>query len=161
MGNRDEVPNVDENAARLDAESLYNAGEKIKWGTNESEFNRILVSKSYQHLRRVFLEYEKLASKDIEESIKSEFSGDICMGLLSVVKCIKSKVEFFAERLHKSMAGVGTDDKTLIRILVSRSEIDLGDIKVVFEKKYGKSLESWITGDTSGDYKKLLLKIIA
>lgn len=78
------MPNVDEDAARLDAETLYNAGEKIKWGTDESEFNRILVSKSYQHLRRVFLEYEKLASKDIEESIKSEFSGDICMGLLSV-----------------------------------------------------------------------------
>jgi len=75
---------VDENAARLDAEALYNAGEKIKWGTDESEFNRILVSKSYQHLRRVFLEYEKLASKDIEESIKSEFSGDICMGFLSL-----------------------------------------------------------------------------
>lgn len=69
---------------RLDAEALYNAGEKIKWGTDESVFNQIFVSKSYQHLRCVFVEYEKLASKDIEESIKSEFSGDICMGLLSL-----------------------------------------------------------------------------
>ncbi|VVC32318.1 Hypothetical protein CINCED_3A006952 [Cinara cedri] len=161
MGNRDESPNVNEDAVRLDAEALYNAGEKIKWGTDESVFNQILVTKSYQHLRRVFVEYEKLASKDIEESIKSEFSGDICMGLLSLVKCIKSKVEFFAERLHKSMVGLGTDDRTLIRIVVSRSEIDLGDIKVAYEKKYGKSLESWIIGDTSGDYKKILLKIIA
>lgn len=89
QGNRDESPNVDETAARLDAEALYNAGEKKKWGTEESEFNRILVSKSYQHLRRVFLEYEKLTSKDIEESIKSEFSGDICMGLLSLGEYIK------------------------------------------------------------------------
>ena len=42
------------------------------------------------------------------------------------------------------MKGLGTNHKTLIRIIVSRSEIDLGDIKKAFEEKYGKSLESWV-----------------
>lgn len=42
------------------------------------------------------------------------------------------------------MAGLGTNDNQLIRLIVTRCEIDLNDIKIAFEQKYGKSLRSWI-----------------
>ena len=160
QGNRDENPNVDQALARQEAEALYNAGEK-QWGTEESVFNSILISRSYQQLRQTFAEYEQLAGHDIETAIKKEFSGNIEKGLLAIAKCVKSKVGFFAERLHASMKGLGTKDKTLIRIVVSRSEIDLGDIKNAFQEKFGKTLEDFIAGDTSGDYKKVLLSLVS
>lgn len=80
---------------------------------------------------------------------------------LPTVKCVKSKIGYFAERLFKSMHGLGTTDRTLIRIIVSRSEIDLGDIKKTFDERYDKSLEQWIHGDTSGDYRRALLSIVS
>lgn len=42
------------------------------------------------------------------------------------------------------MAGLGTNDDQLIRIIVRRCEIDLYDIKIAFERLYGKDLRSWI-----------------
>lgn len=39
------------------------------------------------------------------------------------VMCARNPAEYFADRLWKSMKGAGTDDATLIRCVVSRSEV--------------------------------------
>ncbi|XP_015201901.1 annexin A11a [Lepisosteus oculatus] len=158
QGNRDESMNVDITLAKQDAQNLYAAGEN-KLGTDESKFNAILCARSKAHLRAVFHEYQQMCGRDIEKSICREMSGDLEKGMVAVVKCIKNTPGYFAERLYKSMKGLGTDDRTLIRIMVSRSEVDMLDIREEYRKSYGKSLYTDITGDTSGDYKKLLLKL--
>ncbi|XP_068597879.1 annexin A11a isoform X2 [Brachionichthys hirsutus] len=157
QGNRDERVAVDISLAKQDAQALYAAGEN-KLGTDESKFNAILCARSKPHLRAVFLEYQRMCGRDIEKSISREMSGDLESGMLAVVKCIKNTPAYFAERLYKAMKGAGTKDRTLIRIMVSRSEVDMLDIRQEYVKNYGKSLYTHISGDTSGDYKKLLLK---
>uniref|UniRef100_A0A8C9QUF7 Annexin n=1 Tax=Spermophilus dauricus TaxID=99837 RepID=A0A8C9QUF7_SPEDA len=76
------------------------------------------------------------------------------------VKCTRNLHSYFAERLHYAMKGAGTLDGTLIRNIVSRSEIDLNLIKSQFKKMYGKTLSSMIMDDTSGDYKNALLSLV-
>uniref|UniRef100_A0AAR2JTA5 Annexin n=1 Tax=Pygocentrus nattereri TaxID=42514 RepID=A0AAR2JTA5_PYGNA len=158
QGNRDERETVDIALAKQDAQALYQAGEN-KLGTDESKFNAILCARSKAHLRAVFNEYQHMCGRDLEKSIEREMSGDLEGGMLAVVKCIKDTPAYFAERLYKAMKGLGTKDRTLIRIMVSRSEVDMLDIRQAYIKKYGKSLYTDISGDTSGDYKKLLLKL--
>ncbi|XP_059215522.1 annexin A11a isoform X1 [Centropristis striata] len=158
QGNRDEREQVDISLAKQDAQALYAAGEN-KLGTDESKFNAILCARSKSHLRAVFLQYQQMCGRDIEKSIGREMSGDLESGMLAVVKCIKNTSGYFAERLYKSMKGAGTKDTTLIRIMVTRSEVDMLDIRQEYVKNYGKSLYTHISGDTSGDYKKLLLKL--
>ena len=58
------------------------------------------------------------------------------------------------------MQGLGTRDNTLIRIMVSRSEIDMLDIREVFRTKYEKSLYNMIkvsAGDARSCSEQLLV----
>ncbi|XP_053233023.1 annexin A6 isoform X2 [Podarcis raffonei] len=158
QGTREEDDVVSEDLVQQDAQNLLDSGE-AKWGTDEAEFIYILGSRSKQHLRLVFDEYLKISGKPIEVSIRGELSGDFEKLMLAVVKNIRSTAEYFADRLFKAMKGLGTRDNTLIRIMVSRSEIDMLDIREIFRTKYEKSLHHMIESDTSGEYKKALLKL--
>lgn len=158
-GCRDESSDADEELAKENAQALQEAGVK-KWGTDESMFNRILCSLSHSQLSLIFQEYENLTGKSMESAIKSEFAGDIQDGLLAIVQCARSKIDYFAARLHGSMKGGGTDDQTLIRVIISRSEIDLAAIREAFEATYGKPLAKFVKDDCSGDYERVLLALI-
>ncbi|XP_033822250.1 annexin A6 isoform X1 [Periophthalmus magnuspinnatus] len=158
QGTRDESGAVDEDLVAEDVQDLYAAGEE-QWGTDEAKFIMILGNRSIPHLRKVFDEYEKAYETTIEDSIKSELSGDFERLMLAVVQCIRSFSMFFAKRLYKSMKGLGTADNTLIRIMICRSELDMLDIRECFRLRYEKSLYNMIKDDTSGDYKRTLLNL--
>jgi hypothetical protein len=63
---------------------LLQAGEKLKYGTDEDEFVRILCSRSFVQLKATFQEYERLSGKTIEGSIKSEMTGDLEDALVAI-----------------------------------------------------------------------------
>jgi len=58
------------------------------------------------------------------------------------------------------MKGLGTDDTKLIRVIVTRAEIDLQYIKAEYLKKYKKTLNDAVHSETSGHYRAFLLSLL-
>lgn len=156
---REENVPLDPARARSDASELHQAGV-LRWGTDVSAFNRIIATQSYEQLRLVFREYNALANHTVLEAIKSEMSGDLRRAFLAIVKCVYSPPFYFAEKLYNSIKGLGTNDRVVKRVIVSRCERDLELIKQEYLDKYKMTLASAIQSDTSGNYRKALLAIV-
>ncbi|KAK2180153.1 hypothetical protein NP493_456g01049 [Ridgeia piscesae] len=170
-GARDQTKgdDVDDELAQMDARELYDAGEGKNAGTDDEMFNLIFALRSWAHLRAVFEHYKKLSDKDIEESIMNEFSLNAKKAFLAIAKYAKDPTRYFAERLRKALKEDMLDlfdlnsdaDDSLIRLVVSHSETDLLTVKGRYRELYGERLEDTVTEECSGDYRKLLLKILS
>lgn len=146
--------------ADKDAHSLFKAGEG-SWGTDESAFQDVLMTSSPAQLVATSARYVEVSGgHDIYKAIKKEYSGveEDCLIMFWEIKTNPAK--FFANRLYKSMKGAGTDDKTLQRVVISRSEVDMVQIKASFMEQHHKALANMIKDDCSGDYKKVLFRLI-
>ena len=151
------MPNPAQSAAI--AAEIHKAGE-AKLGTDESVFNKYFCTLSPHELAAVSREYHKLTGHTILQAIDKEFSGDSKKTLRTIVYATLSPSEYFATRVHDAVKGLGTKDHLLIRVLVSRSEIDMPQIKQYYRQLFGKDMYEDVKNDISGEYRELLLGII-
>lgn len=150
---------VDEALARSEAAKLHDAISNKQ--PHHEEVIRILGTRSKSHLKATFKHYKQDYGKTIDEDIVSNKSSDkIFSSLLKVaVCCLEAPEKHFAEVVRNSIVGIGTDEDSLTRAIVTRAEVDMKKIKEEY-KRYGISINDDIKGDTSGDYKKFLLALV-
>ena len=67
--------------------------------------------------------------------------------------------ELYAEKIYKSIKGVGANNSLLNRCLASRCGLDMNQIKEIYLWKYKNSLKQDIIGDCSGMHQKLCLYV--
>jgi hypothetical protein len=65
QGKRPETTEINVEKAKEDAESLLNAGEAKKFGTDEAQFNVLFCDRSDSQLRAIFDQYAKITGKSI------------------------------------------------------------------------------------------------
>ncbi|XP_077175953.1 annexin A9 isoform X2 [Paroedura picta] len=140
-----------------DAKALVSAGSGYVSRTDERKWIRILTQRSPEHLSRVFSAYHKMTGLQIEESVAKLFQRNVQVVLLTLVSVLRNTPLYFATRLRQAIKGPVASHRTLVRILISRSETDLLSIRAEFRKQYGMSLYSFIRAETQGYYRSVLL----
>ncbi len=140
------------------AQEIYKAGE-AKLGTDESVFNKYFCSLSPYELAAMAQQYHKLTGHTILQAIDKEFHGDSKKALRTIVYATLSPSEYFATRVNDAIKGWGTKDHLLIRILITRDEIDMPQIKQYYKQLYGKDMVQAVKSDISGDYQKLMIEL--
>ncbi|XP_077702703.1 annexin A10 isoform X1 [Canis aureus] len=146
--------------AAQDAMVLWEACQQ-KTGEHKTMLQMILCNKSYQQLWLVFQEFQNISGQDIVDAINECYDGYFQELLVAIVLCVRDKPAYFAYRLYSAIHDFGFHNKTVIRILIARSEIDLMTIRKRYKERYGKSLFHDIKNFASGHYEKALLAICA
>ena len=147
------VPNDAE--CRQIAEDLYKAGEG-KLGTDEPFFNKVFALSSPPELYSINNYYTQFSNRTLKQAVDKEFSGDAKLALNTILEAIISPANYFAGRINRSVKGLGTKDKMLIRNVVSREEVDMKEVRESYRNLFGKDMVEDIRSDTSGDYQKIL-----
>ena len=143
-----------------DAAALYQAGEG-KWGTDEDTFIRIFSTRSPEELALINQYYKQNAGKGLLGAIDAEFSGDTKALLDTVVRANVYPHGFYANNIHDSVKGLGTNDSKLIRNVCARHAVDLSSIKQAYQTDFGTDMLTDVQGDTSGNYRKVISSLIA
>ncbi|KAJ0978849.1 hypothetical protein J5N97_014323 [Dioscorea zingiberensis] len=153
---------LNEDLVDSDADDLYNA---IKMGQQEPPIGliNILSTRSIHHLKASFHRYQQKANgKSIYEDIEGNknYDHELKSIMKCVVCCIASPEKHFVEVVRNSIVGLGTDEDSLTRAIVTRAEIDLKNIKEEYKIRYKTTVNADVIGDTSGDYKNFLLTLV-
>ena len=158
-GFRSENPNPNQAECQEKADRLYKAGEK-RLGTDEKVFYEILTQSSPRELMLIDQIYMQTHNHGLLTAIEKEFHiGNMKKLLKTIVYSSINPSEYFATRVNYAVKGLGTKDTLLIRILVTRDEIDMPQIKEAYKRLYNKDMVKAVESDTSGDYKRLLVEL--
>ena len=139
------------------AKLLYESSKQRK--SAAETFTKIFTEKSQAEFIRIAQLYYKLTKTTLLQAVEKEFSGDSKEALIGIIYAMISPSEYFAKRVYKAVKGLGTDNTTLIRILITRDEIDMPQIKQFYQQLYKKDMLEAIKDDTSGNYRKILIEL--
>ena len=147
-----------QSSCEKDAESLIKSKED-DWFNNEKIFENIFAKKSPEELVMIARYYFKKKGIPLTDAIEKNATGKNKKILKEVFYNTINPCELYAEKIYNAIKGLGTNDEDLIRVLTTRNDIDIDDIREMYNWKYKQNMLDDIAGDSSGNYQNLLLHL--
>ncbi|KAJ8246571.1 hypothetical protein GJAV_G00252920 [Gymnothorax javanicus] len=135
--------------ATSDAETLYNAMKGM--GSDKETILDLITSRSNAQRQEISAAYKSLFGKDLIADLKYELTGKF----ERLIVCLMRPPAYHdAKEIRDAVKGVGTDEKSLIEILASRTNKQIHDMAAAYKDAYNRDIEGDVVGDTSGHFQK-------
>jgi len=135
---------------REDAHKLRKSMKGL--GTDDSTLVHIMTHRSKQQLEIIQDVYIKEHHHSLEKDIVGDTSGNYCRLLCDLAKPVHV---LKVENLRHAVKGLGTRDHVLIDIITQSSNAEIAAIKRAYP-----NVEHDVSGDTSFNYRKVLLDLL-
>ncbi|GFP92446.1 annexin d4 [Phtheirospermum japonicum] len=156
---RYEGPKVNEEIAKFEAKALSDA---IKVGgeglVENEEVVRILSTRSKLHLKAVYKHYKEISGNYLDEDVDG-YSRLV----KEAVQCLCAPQTYFIQVLDISLRYDADEisKEAVTRVIVTRADEDIKQIKEEYNNKYGVNLSKRIEDVANGNYRDFLLTLIA
>ena len=126
-------------------------------GKDENYFIELTSNKTNAERVKLRDDYKAKFGRDLLEDFEKNFKSEFLETLIGI---FKSPEEYDADLLYKAMKGIGSDKDIITEVLCFRNPDRINQIKAKFQEKYGKDLVAEIKSETSGDYQKIVLRLL-
>ncbi|KAL3829786.1 hypothetical protein ACJIZ3_018588 [Penstemon smallii] len=161
---RYEGTKVNDEIAKLEAQTVWNAIREGGTGNRkelleDEEIIRILSTRSKLHLKAIYKHYKELITGN--NSLDEELDGE--PRIKETVQCLCTPQAYFSQVLDESLK-YNVDEiskESVSRVIVTRADVDMKQIKEAYHTKYGLHLSKKIEDVANGNYKDFLLTLLA
>ncbi|CAG5115876.1 unnamed protein product [Candidula unifasciata] len=168
-----------QNQTTFNAKCLKDSMKDI--GTQERHLTRIVVSQSELDLPAIKGKYRKLYEHSLREDVEKETSGDYQKALLRIIDKVdekdpeddddddntppsepdkKADLDEDAKQLYQAMHKVGTDEDTIVDVIVKNSNDDRQELKKRYQELYNQDLIKDLKSELTGDTEQLVLSLM-
>ncbi|KAJ9128450.1 hypothetical protein P3X46_035000 [Hevea brasiliensis] len=156
---RYEGAEINTRLAKSEANILQDAIKDKKFSNDE--VIRILTTRSKTQLMATFNGFKDDQGTSITKALLGEPADNEFKRLLRIaIRCINEPLKYYEKILRNAIRKFGTDEDAITRVIVTRAEKDLLDIKELYYKRNSVPLDQAVAKETSGDYKAFLLALL-